>query len=291
MALLLALPEASGGGATPQTLPGITPEATKPWMETALFASDRELKALLDTGLNPNDSTPAGTSVLMMASADPQKVKLLIERGANVQAKSRTGYTALMTAAVLPGTSASVRFLLEKGAQAKAGAGVLFNASALFLAAFAGDTQNVALLRSGGADIRRKMLILGIFPVSPLLAAALKGDADTVSELIRLGAQADELDQDKMTPLHWTALGNRTEVVKVLLAAGAKVDAVDRFGYTPLLYASTIDFGDTSVAEALLKSHADLNRKTPEGRTPLAQAQHYRYPDLTRLLEAAGVRR
>ena len=58
-------------------------------MEAALFGTAAQLKAQLDAGLDPNSKTPGGTTLLMMAAADAEKVKLLIDRGADVNAKAR----------------------------------------------------------------------------------------------------------------------------------------------------------------------------------------------------------
>src|SRR6185436_15936859 len=93
MALMTALPKVDRPA---QPLPHqIVPKDVQPWMETALFGSSAQLKALLDGGLSANTKTAAGTTLLMFAATDPAKVKLLIERGADVKAKAASGYTAL----------------------------------------------------------------------------------------------------------------------------------------------------------------------------------------------------
>ena len=60
---------------------------------------------------------------------------------------------------------------------------------------------------------------------------------------------------------------------------------MDRNGYTPLMYAATIDFGDTGVIEALLAAGADRTARDLDGRTALDQARrcrHTRAADLLR---------
>ena len=42
--------------------------AERPWMQTALFGTTKELEGLLDQGLDANSRTPKGTTVLMMAA-------------------------------------------------------------------------------------------------------------------------------------------------------------------------------------------------------------------------------
>jgi uncharacterized protein len=205
-----------------------------------------------------------------------------------VAAKAKSGFTALMVATTYFGTSPSVRLLLEQGAEARPGTGVIFNASPLFLAAMAGDRDNVALLLAKGADANRKMDIIGIFPTSPLIAAVPFGDAATIHALLQGGADIGEKDNDGMTALHWAVVAHQPEVVKVLLAAGADVNAVDHFGYTPLLYAATIDFGDSQTTTLLLQAGADPNIKDKKGKTALAQASDYPY--IQAALKQAGAK-
>ncbi|HEV2491596.1 MAG TPA: ankyrin repeat domain-containing protein [Terriglobia bacterium] len=285
MALMLALPKVATPSA-PQPIAGLQPKWIEPWMKTALFGTAPELKALLDGRLDVNSKTPEGTTLLMMAAPDAEKVKLLIDRGADVRAQAKTGFTALMVATTYFGSSQSVKLLLDHGAEARQGKGVMFDASPLILAAFAGDRENIALLLAKGADPNRRMNLLGMFPTSALIGAVGFGDAAVVQALLKGGADVHEKDRDKMTPLHWAAVDHRAEVAKALVAAGADVNAVDRFGYTPLLYAATIDFGDADTATALLGAGADPNVKDKEGKTAWAQASEYPY--IRAALEKAG---
>jgi ankyrin repeat protein len=287
MALMLALPKAAKPSA-PQPLAALLPKGVEPWMETALFGTEAELKAQLDNGLDPNRKTEEGTTLLMMAAGDAKKVKLLIERGAEVRAKAKTGWTALMVATTYFGTSESVKVLLAHGAEARAGTGIMFDASPLFLAAVAGDRDNIALLLAQGADVRRQMTVIGAGAISPLLGAVFFGDPAVVKTLIEGGADAREKVLDGMTLLHWAALNHHAGVVNALLAGGADVNAVDCFGYTPLLYAATVDFGDSETTETLLQAGADPNVKDKQGSTALAHAREYPY--IRAALEKAGAK-
>ncbi|MCB1143104.1 MAG: ankyrin repeat domain-containing protein [Leptospiraceae bacterium] len=69
---------------------------------TALMVASKEgdlqlVKLLIDRGANVNATTPDGHTALMYASYNryPEIVKVLIEHGANVNAKSIQGHTAL----------------------------------------------------------------------------------------------------------------------------------------------------------------------------------------------------
>ena len=72
--------------------------ASESWLRTALFGSVNELRALIDGGLDPNTKTEKGTTLLMAAVLDPEKVRLLIARGANVKARGASGADALTVA-------------------------------------------------------------------------------------------------------------------------------------------------------------------------------------------------
>jgi ankyrin repeat protein len=109
-----------------------------------------------------------------------------------------------------------------------------------------------------------------------------------VQALLQDGADIHERDNDGMTALHWAVVAHHPEAVKALLAAGADVNAVDHFGYTPLLYAATIDFGDSETVTTLLKAGADPNIKDKKGGTALAHARDYPYTSAA--LQQAGAK-
>jgi ankyrin repeat protein len=259
-------------------------------MRTAAFGSAAELKALLDRGLNPNSKTEGGTTILMMAAPDIAKLKLLVEDGADVKAKARSGYTATMVASLYQGSGEALKFLLDHGAEAAPGKGVSFNASRLMLAAMAGDPGNVTLLHAKGADPNRKMLLIGVFPTSPLSVAATTGDVPTIRALLAAGADIRELDEDGLNLLDFVVLANHVEAAQALIAAGVAVNQTDSYGYTPLLYASTVDFGDSRMVDLLLSAGANPNLRNKQGKTALGQAKAYRFSYIEASLERAGAR-
>ena len=213
---------------------------------------------------------------------------MLIDHGADVRAKAKSGYTALMVAATYLGSSPSVKLLLEHGAEARPVKGVIFGASPLFLAALAGDRDNIALLLAKGADPNSENGLDRNVPYHPLFAAVGFGDAAVIQALVKGGADIDERDSDGMTALHWAVVAHHPEAVKALLAAGADANAVDHFGYTPLLYAATMDFGDAETMTILLKAGADPGIKDKKGETALAHASQYPY--ITAALQQGGAK-
>lgn len=120
--------KATGLSATQQ----LQPVGLEPWIETALFGTAAELKAQRDARLDPNSESAEGTNLPMMAGPDAAKMKPLSDRGADVRANAKSGFTALMVASTHLGSSESMKLLLEHGAGARPGEGGIFDASRCF---------------------------------------------------------------------------------------------------------------------------------------------------------------
>jgi ankyrin repeat protein len=71
---------------------------------------------------------------------------------------------------------------------------------------------------------------------TPLCAAILKGDLDTVKKFIEYGADINEVSNG-MTPLMFAARYNKTAIVKLLLDKGADKSVKDEKGNTAIKYA------------------------------------------------------
>ena len=128
------------------------------------------------------------------------------------------------------------------------------------------------------------MLVAGVAASTPLLLATFWGDAKAVGSALDSGAKVDHADSDGITALGWAAIGNQTAVAKLLIARGAAVNHVDRFGMTPLLYAASIDFGDASMIDLLLKSGANPAARNKDGLTAGALVRKYSHAQLYKSL-------
>jgi len=87
---------------------------------------------------------------------------------------------------------------------------------------------------------------------TPLMIAAMRGEADAVQALIAHGAA---VNQAGWSPLHYAATGGSVAVVKALLAHGATLDARSPNGSTPLMMAAK--YGSEDAVDALLAAGAD----------------------------------
>jgi ankyrin repeat protein len=250
MALLSTLPERA---AQPHDQRAPDPPQ---WERIVLFGNAAQLAGLLDAGLDANTRTANGTTLLMMAAPDAQKVRLLLSRGADPKAAAPSGSDALTIAAAYRGTGDAIEALLHAGAE--------FRNSALVFASLTGDLRNVKLLLNAGSASAKA-----------LTSALTFGYVDVARTLLAAGASARITETTGINLLHWAAITDRPEVIPLLVEAGVALNATDENGFTPLMYAATIDFGDTEALQALLRAGADKSIRNADGRTPREQAHYY----------------
>jgi ankyrin repeat protein len=287
---VMALAAALGPGKpAPRKLTDVEPRNVETWMETLIFGSVGETRKVLDRGLNPNTrSRSGGLTPLMLAAPDVDKMKLLIDRGADVNLRADNHYSALLVAAQYSGSAAAMNLLLDRGATVRLPKGQgspLFNAFPIFLAACAGNTEILPRLARAGDRVDDKMIVLGIAPVTATIFLAQTERVESIRALLDAGAKVEETDDDGVTLLGWAVIANRLETARLLIERGADVNHVDQNGMTPLLYAASIDFGDSKVIDLLLQSGARSNALTKEGLTALALARKYNHANLVQALE------
>jgi hypothetical protein len=123
---------------------------TTPLMAAALYGDADLMKRLMAMGADPHASNVSGATALMWAIPDTAKMRLLLDAGVDVNARSDERRTALVIAAGIVGASPAVQLLLEYGASpfpAKAG-----DPAPLQQAARVGDADVFRLLLDYGAD-------------------------------------------------------------------------------------------------------------------------------------------
>jgi ankyrin repeat protein len=114
--------------------------------------------------------------------------------------------------------------------------------------------------------------------------AALVGEAELASVLIRSGADPDAREAEGHTPLYRASTG---DVARVLLAAGATVDvASGPTRGTPLHQAARRGF--VSVAQTLLDHGATVEARDAKRETPLRRAVNCRQIEFVRFLIRHG---
>ncbi|EGX50654.1 hypothetical protein AOL_s00075g80 [Orbilia oligospora ATCC 24927] len=147
-------------------------------------------------------------------------VKLLLENGANIEAKGYSNHTPLHLA-VIHKHEAIVGLLLNSGADIEARD--IFDHTPLALAAIHGNKSIASLLIEKGADIEAK----GDDGCTLLLFAAMNGRAEIVELLLHNGANSAAKNNLGHGLLSVAAIWRHAAVVKLLLNYGADIEAND----------------------------------------------------------------
>ncbi len=217
---------------------------------TLLSAQDDEHQAL---ALSRTDSL--GRTALFWATCGGSVavVRLLIERGCEINRLDKAGHDALVLAASL-GHTGIARLLLE------AGADIGGFPPPLAMAIEAGHAEIVRLLLDYGADEHW----LAANNNSMMHFAALHGRLEVVQVLRPhfMTSGLDPLNSDGQTPLWIAASHGYSDIVKVLLHAGADAKIADKQGQTPLQQALLNQHW--LVLQAFLASQSDLGSYDPE---------------------------
>jgi uncharacterized protein len=162
---------------------------------------------------------------------------------------------AALLAAARTGRWAEARALLqpEGGAlPAHADASDDSGASALVLAAAAGEQALLRALLARGADIERR----GDNGFTPLGAAAFHGQLGALRLLLRAGADPARPGATGHTALHLAAIAGQTAAVTELLRAGVPIDLLNAQRETALDVAGAA--GQATVMDLLIQGGADL---------------------------------
>lgn len=278
----------NGDGRAFQKMLAENPKAAKltgaggstPLMYAALYGDSAEMRLLLDKGADPNARNDAGATALMWAVDDLEKVRLLVEHGAGVNAKSDDGRTPLMIASGVYGNSAVLKLLLARGAKVNVKAPVLFGETTpLVEATYAGDEAAVQLLADHGADVKN---------AGPLaLAFAMRAGCKKCVEMFMKDAAPNVLVPTMffVSPPFGPAFG-----VKPLMERGADVKAKDPKGNNILTLAVASEAFPVDAVRALLDHGADVNALSSDGETPLELAKRHGQTPVVDLLMKAGAK-
>jgi ankyrin repeat protein len=134
------------------------------------------------------------------------------------------------------------------------------------------------LLSSPQTDINAR----NVSDESPLMLAAIKGQADLVEKLL---ARDAAVNKPGWTPLHYAASSGQLSIMKILLDKYAFIDAQSPNGTTPLMMAAM--YGSAESVKLLLDEGADPLMKNELGMTALSFAQQGKRPDAVEMLTAA----
>jgi ankyrin repeat protein len=269
-----------------------------PLMLAAAFGSPEALRLLIANGADVNATSNSGVTALHWAVTSVTKTRMLLDANADVRARSQLGRTPLIVAASATGTADVVRLLISKGAEVNVAdtTGV----TPLIAAANVDDLDVAKILLARGADAHASARTGP--PSTPLMGAAINGDAQLVRELLLRKPDLTVVSADRasnvkngpvrfghLTALHAAITGGNPDVVELLLKAGAPVDALDIRGMTPLMWAVATDRAQPRIVRLLLAWAAQPRAESPEGQSAVDWARKFNHPAVLAELKAGPV--
>ena len=199
-----------------------------------------------------------------MENRDWDAVLSALKNDEDVSSSQADGMTALHWA-IYHGDSEKACALIERGADVAAK--TLYGVTPLDLACEYGDAVTVKKMIAAHSDLDLEAKRLG--GETPLMLAARNGDVQLVEALIQAGAELDTQEAKGQNALMWAAAAGNTQAVDRLLNAGADFKHATEIGFTPFLFAARQ--GKTECVMRLLAQGADISmvmKSKKGGRNP-----------------------
>ena len=246
------------------------------------------------------------------AAGNYEAARGLIEAGVDVNARDRSGYTALIWA-IDKRRDAAADLLAASGADADLADS--YGYTPLMWAVERNDMARVKKLLDGKVkidmadnkgltalmwavikkrfDIARELMERGasadIFDHRGYgaLSYAIEKNYDNFIELLAAGCGKASLDNSRPRPLLlWAAQNSRTAILKLAVSRGADVDVRDLAGRTALIH--SVDLRNIDAVDFLVKNVASVNLCDNTGAGALIHSVVSWFYDITRILIEAG---
>lgn len=240
------------------------------------------VKLLLDYGADVNNKTKSGLTALYTASCVGclPIVQLLLQYDADSNIKTiSSGYTALFAAAE-NGHYAVVDLLLTYGTDVN-------------MRSHSGHTILYWAARNGYCSLLRLLLVHGAnvnvktpFGESPLYVAAGDGSYEIVNTLLCHNADVNILTNNGCSSLYFAVYKGHYRIVELLLRFNADMNLKNFNGYSALYRA--VSLKQNKILFLLIESGADINIQTTKGETALFAAAHVGNTDAVKLLLENG---
>jgi ankyrin repeat protein len=217
------------------------------------FGPSANLQLLIDRGADVNAKNRRSSTPLHWAIHDEAKVGLLLAKGANVNLRQVQGRTPLFLAAMLGNSAPTMRLLLARGADPSLASSN--GQTPLMMAALRGNLEAMQLLIEKGAPVNAR----DGAGETALMFACTGGNAPAVQLLIDKGADVKVASKRNETALGFAATAGVQASVEMLLAKGADVNVRNFRGYSPLMFAAASDTMPAGIIRLLLDKGADAS--------------------------------
>ncbi len=260
----------------------------------ALARGDDEGALRLLSSWPAHDPTPrqfrteAGETLLHFAAygrSSPEVMGMLLERGVDLRAVTRTGASPLHYAlrGVLRASTAALQWLLREGGPALRENADADGRTALMAAVLGDHADAVVLLLDQGATVGTRDNLGN----TALHMAAAIGSLSVLDALLAADAEVNGRNKAGVTPLMLAAgEGLRHNVLRLLLAE-ADIDAMDGRGGTPLMYA--VANGRADIADVLLIGDAAWYPNNDDGWNAMTLAARSGNAEVLQILIEHGV--
>lgn len=207
------------------------------------------VKGCMDLGASLNVRGEAGITPLHWAAgvnSDPKVVGMLLESGADLNARTEKSKTAKFRLALAKiGVSPVISEFDDEAGETPLH----------WAAGFNENPEVISALVKAGADLHARSSEYGLMPLH--MAATFNRNPHIVTTLLDSGAALNVHDEENMTPLHSAAAFNSNpEVTKTLIDAGADLNA-GKNGWTAL-HAAAEENNNPAVTQVLIDAGADL---------------------------------
>lgn len=232
--------------------------------------------------------TEAGETLLHFAACrrgSPEVMRMLLERGVDLRAVTRTGASPLHYAlqGALRASTAALQWLLREGGPALREIADADGRTALMAAVLGDHADAVVLLLEAGATVGTRDNLGN----TALHMAAAIGSPEVVDALLAADAEVNARTKAGITPLMLAAGDGRRDNVLRLLLAEADIDAMDGHGGTPLMYA--VANGHAGIADVLLSGDAAWYPNNDDGWNAMTLAARAGNAEVLQVLIGHGL--
>ena len=192
------------------------------------------VKLLLDAGADANTVDPTGETALMTASkvGDLESVRALLDHRAKVDAEDPIYKQTALMIAVRENHADVAGLLVERGANVNAQTRTGETPGWVLPNSVPGFGHGIGIIRGGLPERGSRYFIPG--GLTPLLYAARDGRLESAKVLINAGADLEKADPNGITPLLMAIADNQMPTAQYLIDKGAKINVTDWYGRTPL---------------------------------------------------------